>query len=117
MKFINLVFVLWLIAIPAFSQSTKLPDLGYKPVPDFFILPAGANFGEVSGIALNSKGHIFVFNRGSKPLIEFDSDGKFIRSLGDGIFKSTHGLRIDSKDNIWITDIGSNVVLKLDPEG
>ena len=117
MKIINLVFVLWLIGIPAFSQSTKLPDLGYEPVLDFFILPSGANFGEVSGIALNSKGHIFVFNRGSKPLIEFDSTGKFIRSLGDGIFKSTHGLRIDSKDNLWITDIDLNIVLKLSPEG
>ena len=117
MKLINLVFALWLIAIPVFSQSTKLPDLGYKPVLDFFILPSGANFGEVSGIALNSKGHIFVFNRGSKPLIEFDGNGKFIRTLGDGIFKSTHGLRIDSKDNIWITDTGLNVVLKLSPEG
>jgi DNA-binding beta-propeller fold protein YncE len=117
MKFINLVCVLWLIAIHAFSQSPKLPDLGYQPVPDFFIPPPGANFGEVSGIALNSKGHVFVFNRGSKPLIEFDSNGKFIRTLGDGIFKSTHGLRIDPQDNIWITDIGLNVVLKLSPEG
>jgi len=117
MKPINLVVALSLIGIPAFSQSTKLPDLGYQPVPDFFILPSGANFGEVSGIALNSKGHIFVFNRGSKPLMEFDGDGKFIRTLGDGLFKSSHGLRIDSKDNIWITDIGLNIVLKLSPEG
>jgi DNA-binding beta-propeller fold protein YncE len=117
MKLITLVFVLWLIGIPAFSQSSKLPDLGYQPVLDFFILPSGANFGEVSGIALNSKGHIFVFNRGSRPLMEFDGNGKFIRTLGDGIFKSTHGLRIDSTDNIWITDTGLNIVLKLSPEG
>ena len=117
MRLVNLVFALWLIVIPAFAQSTKLPDLGYKLVSDFFALPAGANFGEVSGIALNSKGHIFVFNRGAKPLMEFDGNGKFIRTLGDGIFKATHGLRIDSADNIWVTDIGLNVVLKLSPEG
>ena len=117
MKLVILVFVLWLIVIPAFSQSTKLPDLGYKPVPNFLVLLSGANFGEVAGIALNSKGHIFIFNRGSKPLMEFDGNGKFIRTLGDGLFKSAHGLRIDSKNNIWITDIGSHVVLKLSPEG
>jgi DNA-binding beta-propeller fold protein YncE len=117
MKLINLVFLFCLTAIPVFSQSTKLPDLGYKPVPDFFTLPPGANFGEVSGIALDSKGHIFVANRGTKPLIEFDENGKFIRTLGDGMFKSTHGLRIDSQDNIWITDIGLNIVLKLSHEG
>ncbi len=57
MKLVILVFVLWLIVIPAFSQSTKLPDLGYKPVPNFLVLLSGANFGEVAGIALNSKGH------------------------------------------------------------
>lgn len=117
MRLINLVYGLCLIAIPVFAESTKLPDLGYKPVPDFFVLPAGANFGEVSGIALNSKGHIFVFNRSSKPLVEFDGNGKFIRTLADGIFKSTHGLRIDSQDNIWVTDTVLNVVLKLSPEG
>jgi hypothetical protein len=46
------VFVLWLIVIPAFSQSTKLPDLGYKPVTNFLVLASGANFGEVAGIAV-----------------------------------------------------------------
>ncbi len=117
MKLVILVFVSWLIVIPAFSQSGKLPDLGYKPVPNFLVLASGENFGEVAGAALNSKGHIFIFNRGSKPLMEFDGNGKFIRTLGDGLFKSAHRLRIDSKDNIWITDIGSHIVLKLSPEG
>ena len=112
-----LLFFLLLVGISASAQSTKPPDLGYKLVPDFLSLPAGANFVEVSGIALNSKGHIFVFNRGPKPLMEFDGNGTFIRTLGDGIFKTPHGLRVDAQDNLWISDIGFNVVLKLSPEG
>ena len=107
----------WFSATIAFAQSSKPPDLGYKPVPDFLTLPAGVNFVEVAGIALNSKGHIFVFNRGAKPLMEFNGEGKFLRTLGDGLFTTPHGLRIDSADNLWVTDVGSNVVLKLSSEG
>jgi hypothetical protein len=57
------------------------------------------SFGKVAGVALNSKGHILVFHRGSRPLAEFDSSGKFVRTLGDGLFKSAYGLRIDADDN------------------
>ena len=117
MKLTLSILVTLLASIYAFPQASKLPDLGYKTAPDSLPLPAGMNFGEVAGVALNSKGHIFVFHRGARPLVEFDGGGKFVRALGDGLFKSAHGLRIDANDNIWITDIGSHLVLKLSPEG
>jgi hypothetical protein len=68
------------------------------------------NFGAVSGVAVNSKGNIFVLNRSPQPLMEFSSDGKFIRAFGEGLFERPHGLRIDAQDNIWATDVGSHVV-------
>jgi DNA-binding beta-propeller fold protein YncE len=91
--------------------------LHYKLVPDFLKLPPGLNLGEVPGVALDSKGHIFVFNRGRQPLIEFDGSGKFVRTLGDGLFTRPHGVRVDSHDNIWTIDVGSHLILKLNPEG
>lgn len=91
--------------------------LDYKPVPDCFTLPAGMNFGGVSGVAINSKGHVFVLHRGPSPLMEFDPDGNFVRGLGDGLFDRPHGLRIDAQDNIWTTDVGAHVVYKLNPAG
>ena len=36
------------------------PPLDYVAVPDSFTLPAGMTFGSTSGVAINSKGHIFV---------------------------------------------------------
>jgi hypothetical protein len=51
-----------------------IPKLSYEVVPDFFQLPAGENFVESAGIAVNSKGHIYVFHRGKHPLMEFDAD-------------------------------------------
>jgi DNA-binding beta-propeller fold protein YncE len=117
MKKILVVLVLLLAPTALFAQSEKWPDLGYQIVPHALSLPTGANFIETTEVALNSKGHIFVFHRGTQPLMEFDSNGDFIRTLGDGLFTMAHGLKIDADDNIWTTDVGSHLVLKLSPEG
>jgi DNA-binding beta-propeller fold protein YncE len=94
-----------------------IPKLTYEALPDFFQLPAGEHFVEVAGVAVNSKGHIYVFHRGKHPLMEFDSSGKFLRSIADDLFVTAHTVRVDAEDNIWTTDVGSHVVLKLSPEG
>jgi DNA-binding beta-propeller fold protein YncE len=99
----------------AFGEGASM--LGYVAVPDDFRLPPGMNFGGVSGVAINSRGHIFLLHRGPSPLMEFDADGHFIRGLGEGMFERAHGLRIDAHDNIWATDVGAHVVYKLSPEG
>ena len=104
-------------SVTAVAQPANAPDLGYAPAAEFFQLPAGANFGAVSGVALNSKGHIFILNRGPQPLMEFDAGGKFVRALGGGLLERPHGLRIDAEDNIWIADGGAHIVLKLNPQG
>ena len=93
------------------------PSLPYIAVPESFQLPPGMNFGGTSGIAFNSKGHIFVLHRGAMPLMEFDADGHFIRGFGDGLFDRPHGLRIDKDDNIWATDVAANLVYKFNPAG
>ena len=91
--------------------------LDYVPVSEAFKLPAGMNFGSVSGVAIDSKGHVFLLHRGPGPLMEFDADGNFIRALGDGLFDRPHGLRIDAGDNIWTTDVAGHVVYKFNPAG
>jgi streptogramin lyase len=94
-----------------------VPELGYKVVPGFFEFPANWVEGEASGVALNSKGHIFLFQRTRPMLSEFDEKGHYLRSLGEGLFDHPHGLRIDAEDNIWTTDDTNNTVLKLSPAG
>jgi DNA-binding beta-propeller fold protein YncE len=102
---------------PAAAQGISAPPLDYVPVPGGFTLPAGMNFGSVSGVAVGSNGHIFVLHRGASPLLEFDADGQFVRGLGEGLFDRPHGLRVDAEDNIWVTDVGSHYVVKFSPEG
>src|ERR1700759_1547635 len=62
----------------------QFPELPYVAVGESFNLPPGANFGGTSGIAFDSRGHIFVLHRGQMPIMEFDPDGNFIRGFGDG---------------------------------
>jgi DNA-binding beta-propeller fold protein YncE len=109
-----LFIALSILPCPAGEQ---IPKLNYEPVPDFFQLPAGEHFVEVAGVAVNSKGHIYVFHRGKHPLMEFDANGKYLRSIADDLFVTAHTVRVDAEDNIWTTDVGSHVVLKLSPDG
>jgi DNA-binding beta-propeller fold protein YncE len=95
----------------------RVPELGFKVVPDFFEFPATWVEGETSGVAVNSKGHIYLFQRAKPMLSEFDENGRFVRSLGEGLFDHPHGLRIDRDDNIWTTDDSNHTVLKLSPSG
>src|ERR1700678_860776 len=103
---------------PATSAPFQaVPELPYRVVPNFFKPPKGMTPGEVSAVAVNSKGHIFLFQRTRPMLAEYDAQGNFIQAIGEGLFSHPHGLRIDADDNLWTTDDGSHLVLKLDPSG
>src|SRR5690348_14749864 len=122
-KVLRLLPIVLLFAMGAAPQAPRtveflpVPELGYQLVPDFFVYPSPAQEGEASGVALNSKGHIFLFQRARPMLAEFDERGKFLRGIGEGLFDHPHGLRIDAEDNIWTTDDGNHLVLKLSPSG
>src|SRR5262245_2917598 len=50
--------ILVLLAAPAFAQQSA-PEIAFDSVPDYPKLPKGLNFGEVPGVAVNSKGHVY----------------------------------------------------------
>src|SRR5215510_4111369 len=96
------------------------PDISYDSVPNFLKLPANLYLGEGIGVARNSKGHVFVFTRsGETRLFEFDQNGAFVREIGQGLygFEMAHAVRVDSQDNIWTVDEGTDVIVKFSPEG
>ena len=65
----NLIVGLFmLLCAPAFSQQQTPPIIDFESVPNPLRLPDNMYFGEVSGIAVNSKGHVFVLSRGKTPL-------------------------------------------------
>jgi len=111
------------------SAQQSVPQIKFQAQTDFFKLPADVYFGEASGVAVNSKGHVFVLSRGNTTgpaygaaaaqLFEFDSDGKFVREIGQHLYawSFAHSVKIDREDNIWVADKGSDMVIKFSPEG
>lgn len=43
----------------------SVPEIPYESVANFLKLPADLHLGEVSGVAVNSRKHVFVFSRGT----------------------------------------------------
>jgi len=84
----------------------------------FLQLPPEANVGAMSAVAVDrAQGAIYVLHRGGTPLLRFDARRKYVGGWGAGAFKVPHGLRIDSKGNVWITDNGANTIQQFTPEG
>jgi DNA-binding beta-propeller fold protein YncE len=101
------------------AQNTIGADqkIDFQPVPGFLKLPDGWLLGPCSAVSANRQGEIFLFHRGPHPILCFESTGKYLRSWGDGVIETAHGLRVDTAQNVWVTDIGSHRVFKFDPHG
>ena len=93
------------------------PELDYVVAPTPVTLPAGMTMGAAASVAFDANGHLFVLTRGDKTFFEFDRDGTFIRAFGDKLFTRSHGLRIDREGNLWATDVGGHVVVKMNRDG
>ena len=124
----------WLIScvamcFSALAYAQAVPEIPFDSVADPLKLPADMYFGEVAGIAVNSKKHIFVLSRGNTTgpaygaaaaqLLEFDANGRYLREIGHNLYawSYAHAVRIDRDDNVWVADKGSDVVVRFDPQG
>ena len=115
--------------VAAVACAADPPEIAFDASIDFLKLPDNMHFGEVSGVAVNSKKHVFAFVRGNTSgpayaataaqLLEFGPDGKFIREIGKGLYawSYAHDVRIDKNDNIWAIDKGSDMIVRFNPEG
>jgi hypothetical protein len=89
----------------------------------------GHTIGEAVGVAKNSKGNLFVFTRSgnagpargatASQLFEFDPTLKFVKQWGQDNYAASfaHTVRVDKYDNVWMTDEGSNMIVKFNPQG
>jgi len=125
----------WFAALlAAGSALAQVPEIAYDSTPNLLKLPEHIYLGEAAGVATTSKGNILVYTRtggvattgasrwfthGGSRLFEFDSNGKYMREIGQGVygFLFAQAVKVDPQDNIWVVDRGSNMVLKFDPAG
>lgn len=94
-------------------------------------IPAGAKFGEVSGVDVDAQGNVWVLHRAGRKwkepfpaesiaeptVFEFSPAGKLISKWGAEMFIMPHGISIDPQGKVWITDVAREQVMRFSSDG
>jgi DNA-binding beta-propeller fold protein YncE len=122
-------------ALATAVTAQNAPTINFDSALNPLLLPDDIYFGEVGGVATNSRGDVFVYTRTGHPtmsiasarpfvhggsrLFQFDRTGKFTREIGQGVygFLFAAQVRVDPQDNLWVVDEYSSMVMKFDAQG
>jgi hypothetical protein len=132
-RFLRSAVAAGVVAVGATVLSGQvIPDLAYDANVDVLQFPM---YGEVAGVATDSRGNIYAYMRVGMPtatlghertfyhghsrLFKFDSTGKFLHEVARETYSNdfAQNVRVDPKDNVWLVDAGSNMVVQYDSEG
>ncbi|MGB9067868.1 MAG: peptidyl-alpha-hydroxyglycine alpha-amidating lyase family protein [Candidatus Acidiferrales bacterium] len=125
------VAVAIVLAITISETSARAQSNPYHVVEDWAKLPDGRTWGATSGVSVDRKGDVWVFDRcGGKtcvgstlaPVFEFDPSGKLLKNFGEGMFVFPHAIYVDHNGNVWVVDGQGKdgkgqQVLELSPNG
>ena len=124
-----------LAGIALVAQLPPVPEISFTSVTEPLKFPDSIPLGEAAGVATNSHGDVFVYTRTGHPtisigtsrpfahggsrLVQFDRTGKFVREIGQDsyAFMVAQQVRVDPRDNIWIVDQMSSMVIEFDAKG
>jgi peptidylamidoglycolate lyase len=122
-------------AKPAQPVSTApLPGARYHVVHGWPVLPENEILDEVSSVGVDSRGDVFVLQRGGRKwpdsdvldqtpiraptVFVFDGHtGRLLGKWGEKLFALPHSLTVDRNDDIWITDVAWHQVYKFSHDG
>lgn len=99
------------------SNSFGSGDYVFEPVADWPRLPDGWMMRDVSGVAADSRDNIYVFSRGTHPVMVFDREGNLKDHWGSDLFARPHGAFMGPDDSIWLTDDHDHTVRKCSLDG
>ncbi len=119
---------------PGIPTTTAPADTGiivYQQVGDWPALGNELQLGEVAGVDIDSHGHVFIFQRSTRgwdtetktPIAEptvWELDGatgRVLATWGANQFLIPHGLTIDRRDNIWLTDAALHQAFRFSHDG
>src|SRR5689334_18543633 len=90
------VLVASVAATSGAQERAAVPEIRFDATVDFLKLPVDTYFGEVAGVAIDARRHLFVFSRtgvrstlhgaSAAQLFEFGPDGAFLREIGKNLY-------------------------------
>jgi peptidylamidoglycolate lyase len=105
----------------------------YEVAPGWPDPSTAADLGQCSGVGVDSRGRVLVFRRAERDwfggplpndpiatptIVVLDAEsGEVVGALGAGLFVMPHGLTVGPDDDLWVTDVGTHEVHKLDRSG
>ena len=107
------------------TAATILPSSGraaegtYQEVKDWTHLPAGTAWGVMSWVSTDAKGNVYAYQRDepTSKVMVFDSNGKYMKTWGEGAFEYPHSLRVLRDGAVYLTDRKQQQLLKYDVDG
>ena len=106
-------------------EPTNSAPNPYTTIENSLKMPEGRTWGSTAGVGIDKDGKsVWVLERcgangcwdraNSKmspldPVLHFSADGTLLKSFGQGMFASPHGLYVDRDGNIWATDYQDNL--------
>ena len=103
----------------AFAVGVRAAESHYQLVENWAKFPPGVTkWGAATGVDVDAHGNVYVLHRNeAMPVMVFDRQGKFLRTWGQGMFKTTHFLRVDRSGSVWVTDRGDMQAFKFNSTG
>lgn len=110
------------VAAAGAVRPVRAADRAYRLVENWPQAPPGHTFGTVSGVMVDRKGVVYVFERNALGDVwMFDKGGtylgKWAPSGKPGFVKMAHTMHMDPDGNFWVTDRTGHQVKKYTPEG
>jgi DNA-binding beta-propeller fold protein YncE len=92
----------------------------YEVVEGFFRRPKGWTFVEVADVGVDADDNVYVFCRGTHPVMIFDREGHFLDAwagIGDADFTFPHGLSVGPDGSVYTADSRDHSVRKWTKDG
>lgn len=99
------------LAESAGGKAPCVVDPTWPQRPDSF------TWGAMSGITVDARDQIYLFNRSQPTVQVYRTDGALVRSWSTANPSGTHHIKLDPEGNVWLADFRNHVVEKRSPEG
>lgn len=89
----------------------------YEPLVGWMKLPEGWAVQDLPGLVVGPDDLVYLYHRGTHPVIALDTEGNVKSSWGDGVFKRPHSVRVDKEGMVFCVDDWNHAITKFNAKG